>query len=520
MNYEKPTPIQCQALPCVLQGRDVIGIAKTGSGKTLAYVIPMVIHVIDQRVLKRGEGPIGLVVAPTRELCQQIGNVAKRYASPYAIKVLSLFGGESKQEQWKMILAGVEVVISTPGRLIELVRKKAFNLSSRCTFVAVDEADIMFNMGFEYQIRMILGQVRPERQIVMFSATFPKKIQSLVQDVLRNPAKIVIGKLGNANEDVSQQVLVFENPDEKLNWLMCNLAILMMEGQVLIFANQIKTVEELARTLSKLFPNDIVYLHGDKMQHERSEVLYKFRKAEARVLVSTNVASRGLDIPRIRTVVSYEPAKDRDDHTHRVGRTGRAGDKSGVAYTLLLKAEYNKAGMLVEILQSVGQSVPEELLKLAKADPRYRAQHQKIGIRSFNTEIDAHRATADLKQKQKTTSFKRGLGFQRGDRACGRREESDTWGEMQTHSKAFEEAVGLGPAAAKQKMQEHYANQMKWKYKSQLRSGFTAGGSINDTRTKPTVMYLEEGQMVERDPKAEGQASEQSKLAGKRDRLG
>jgi len=515
MKYERPTPIQCQALPCVLQGRDVIGIAKTGSGKTLVYIVPMITHIVDQRMLKKGEGPIGLVLAPTRELCQQIGIVAKRYASPYRINVLSLFGGDSKQEQWKMILSGVEAVISTPGRLIDLIREKAFDLSTRCTFVAVDEADTMFNMGFEYQIRMILGQVRPDRQIVMFSATFPKKIQNLVQDVLRNSLKVIIGKLGKANEDVSQQVVVFDNPEEKFNWLMLKLPELMINGQVLIFANQIKAVEELAKTLSKLFPNNIVYLHGDKMQYERSTVLYKFKKGEAKVLISTNVASRGLDIPQIQTVVNYEPAKDKDDHTHRIGRTGRAGDKTGMAYTLLLKSEYNKAGMLVEILESVGQSVPSELQKLAKADPRYRAKRQKIGIESFNTVVDTQKDTVELKEKQKLMSYKRGLGFQRQRGGnYGRRDDLNTWGQTQMQSKAFDEAVGLGLAGAKQRMQEYYANQMKCKYKSQLMTGFTSGGCISDTRTKPTVMYLEGDEIVERKPE-----SEQTQLAGKRKKL-
>ena len=179
---------------------------------------------------------------------------ASRKGRGTSSRVLSLFGGDSKQEQWKKILAGVEVVIATPGRLIDLVRKGAFNLGSRCTFVVVDEADVMFNMGFEYQIRMLLGQVRPDRQALLFSATFPQKIQKLVADKLHNPVKIVVGKLGNANEDVTQKVLIFEDPAAKLSWTLHNLADLMREGQLLIFANQIKAVEELANVLCGLYP--------------------------------------------------------------------------------------------------------------------------------------------------------------------------------------------------------------------------------------------------------------------------
>ncbi len=173
--------------------------------------------------------------------------------------MLSLFGGGSKQDQWKQILSGVEVVIATPGRLIDMVRKGAFNLGTRCTFVTIDEADIMFNMGFEYQIKMILGQVRPEKQVLLFSATFPRKIQELVKEYLHNPVRIVVGKLGAANEDVTQRVMIFENPQEKLHWMMQTLPEIAREGQVLVFANQIAAVEELANVLCGLFPDDGIY---------------------------------------------------------------------------------------------------------------------------------------------------------------------------------------------------------------------------------------------------------------------
>jgi len=507
MKYEKPTPIQCQALPCALNGRDIIGIAKTGSGKTLAYVIPMITHILDQRMLKRGEGPIGLVVAPTRELCQQIVSVMTKYASIFKIKVLSFFGNESKQEQWKMLLAGVEIIISTPGRLIDMIRKGAFSLSSRCTFVVVDEADIMFKMGFEYQIRMILGQVRPDRQMLLFSATFPKKIQSLVQDVLRNYVKIVVGKIGNPNEDVGQFVVVFEKPEEKLRWLLQNLPQFMQDGQILIFCNQIKSVEELSQDLTKMYPQGYIeILHGDKMQHERAMALYNFKTNKAKILISTNVASRGLDIPQIHCVINYEPAKDKDDHTHRIGRTGRAGDTSGIAYTLLMKSEYNKAGMLIEILKSVNQPIPEDLEKLAKADPKYRSHHVEIGIPSMHTTVDTYKEKQELNEKSKTSSYKMGLGYKRPEkgRKFGKFEETSGMSneknifnnsdlqQMRINSMKFDEIVKLGPAGAYSKMQEQYASQMKAKSSAQLMQGFKAGGAIVDNKIRPTITYYSE----------------------------
>lgn len=163
--FEKPTPIQAQALPVVLSGRDVIGIAKTGSGKTLAYVWPLIIHILDQKELVRGEGPIGVILCPTRELSQQVYLESKKYARLYNISISALLGGENKHDQWKELKAGVEIIVATPGRLIDMVRKKAINFK-RVSYVVLDEADKMFGMGFEWQIRQILGQSRPDRQTV------------------------------------------------------------------------------------------------------------------------------------------------------------------------------------------------------------------------------------------------------------------------------------------------------------------------------------------------------------------
>ena len=339
MGYGAPTPIQCQAITCALAGRDVIGIAKTGSGKTLAFLVPMLMHILDQRVLEKGEGPIGLIIAPTRELCYQIYEVCAKYCKRLNINVLPLFGGMDMQQIWKSIKSTKnEVVVGTPGQLIDMIRKKAFSLTSRCSFLVIDEADQMFNMGFEYQVRTLVGQIRPDRQTLLFSATFKPKVEKLCSDILTDPVKIVVGKENVSNEDVSQTVLVFRKEMDKLQWLIQNLDnfIATPGHQVLVFANQIQTVEQLLTDLSIVYRSKgIAAIHGDKSQVERTQILSKFKAGNCAILLATNVASRGLDIPTIKTVINYDCAKDKEDHIHRVGRTGRAGDKEGVAYTLI-----------------------------------------------------------------------------------------------------------------------------------------------------------------------------------------
>jgi ATP-dependent RNA helicase DDX42 len=188
--YTQPTPIQAQAVPVALNGRDIIGIAKTGSGKTAAFIWPMLVHIMDQKELQPGDGPIGLILAPTRELSQQIYTEAKKFGKVYNIQVVCCYGGGSKWEQSKALEGGAEIVVATPGRMIDLVKMKATNLQ-RVTFLVLDEADRMFDMGFEPQVRSICDHVRPDRQTLLFSATFKKKIERLVRDVLIDPIRIV-----------------------------------------------------------------------------------------------------------------------------------------------------------------------------------------------------------------------------------------------------------------------------------------------------------------------------------------
>lgn len=373
--FTNPTPIQAQAIPAALSGRDVIGIAQTGSGKTAAFLWPMIVHIMDQPALKEGDGPIGLILAPTRELSQQIYVETKKFCRAYGINVVCCYGGGSKWEQSKDLEQGAEIIVATPGRMIDMVKIKATNLQ-RVTFLVLDEADRMFDMGFEPQVRSICNHTRPERQTLLFSATFKKRIEKLARDVLNDPIRIVQGDVGEANQDVTQVMEVL-NPLAKYTWLTARLVEFVSTGSVLIFVTKKTNAEELSASL-QVREMSVALLHGDMDQSERNKVITSFKKKEVEILVATDVAARGLDIPHIRTVVNYDVARDIDTHTHRIGRTGRAGEK-GTAYTLVAPTDKEFAGHLVRNLEGASQPVPEGLVELAMQSAWFRKSRFKSG---------------------------------------------------------------------------------------------------------------------------------------------
>lgn len=384
--YEKPTAIQCQALPIALSGRDIIGIAKTGSGKTAAFVLPMIVHIMDQPELEKEEGPIGVICAPTRELAHQIYLEAKKFAKSHGIRVAAVYGGMSKLEQFKELKAGCEIVVATPGRLIDMLKMKALTML-RATYLVLDEADRMFDLGFEPQIRSIVGQIRPDRQTLLFSATMPRKVEKLARETLTDPIRVTVGEVGMANEDITQVVHVVPSDAEKLPWLLEKLPGMIDDGDVLVFASKKATVDEIESQLAQR-SFKVAALHGDKDQASRMEILQKFKSGIYHVLIATDVAARGLDIKSIKSVVNFDIARDMDMHVHRIGRTGRAGDKDGTAYTIITHKEARFAGELVNSLIAAGQNVSVELMDLAmKVMFEF---YQTVNQRCCNIEKDTH----------------------------------------------------------------------------------------------------------------------------------
>ena len=375
--YTAPTSIQAQALPVALSGRDLIGLAKTGSGKTVTYLWPLIVHVLDQPQMKSGDGPIGVILSPTRELALQIYQESKRFAEKSAnIRTLCLYGGASKWEMQKSLKEEApEIVVATPGRLIDLIRRKSTNLR-RCTMIILDEADRMFDMGFEYQMRSIVATIRPDAQKLMFSATMKKSVETFALEMLHDPVRIVVGTIGMANPDIRQVVHIVHSDEEKWAWLVANADDFVAEGKVLVFVNTKLDTEQVGKQIRAHFTQrqllvGVECLHGDKDQADRDSAMKRFGKADGDVsiLVATDVASRGLHVSDVRTVINYDVPTKIETYVHRIGRTGRMGKGGvipGTAFTLFNdRTNAQFAEPLVRILNLSKQVVPPALGKLA-----------------------------------------------------------------------------------------------------------------------------------------------------------
>uniref|UniRef100_A0A8D3EFN2 RNA helicase n=1 Tax=Scophthalmus maximus TaxID=52904 RepID=A0A8D3EFN2_SCOMX len=368
-NFKEPTAIQSQGFPVALSGKDMVGIAQTGSGKTLAYLLPAIVHINHQPYLERGDGPICLVLAPTRELAQQVQQVAFDYGKSSRIKSTCVYGGAPKGPQIRDLERGVEICIATPGRLIDFLEVGKTNLR-RCTYLVLDEADRMLDMGFEPQIRKIIEQIRPDRQTLMWSATWPKDVRQLAEDFLREYVQINIGALElSANHNILQIVDVcMENEkDHKLIQLMEE--IMAEKGnKTIIFVETKKRCDELTRRMRRDgWP--AMCIHGDKSQPERDWVLTEFRSGKAPILIATDVASRGLDVEDIKFVINYDYPNSSEDYVHRIGRTARSTNK-GTAYTFFTPGNLRQARDLVRVLEEARQAINPKLLQLVDACDR------------------------------------------------------------------------------------------------------------------------------------------------------
>mmetsp|Transcript_7812 Transcript_7812/g.14974 ORF Transcript_7812/g.14974 Transcript_7812/m.14974 type:complete len:389 (-) Transcript_7812:5850-7016(-) len=340
----------------------MIGIAQTGSGKTLSFLLPALIHINDQPPLKRGDGPVALVLSPTRELAMQTHKECERFSRPNNIYSTCVYGGASRVPQQRELERGAHIVIATPGRLIDFLDSRVTNLK-RVTYLVLDEADRMLDMGFEDQIRKILSRIRPDRQTLMWSATWPKEVQYLARDFLRNPTHIQVGSLElSANHNIRQKIEIVEE-SEKLPLLKRILKDIMEPTtKVVIFAETKRGCEALCRELQ----NDrlpAASLHGDKPQRERDYVLRDFRSGRVSVMVATDVAARGLDVKDINYVINYDFPNQVEDYVHRIGRTARAG-ATGTAITFFTRSNARLVHDLVNVLKEANQPVPEGLYNM------------------------------------------------------------------------------------------------------------------------------------------------------------
>ena len=375
--YEAPTPIQAEAWPILLKGKDVVAIAKTGSGKTCGFLLPALARItaegtqkapemqlIDGRWRPGAVTPTVIVLAPTRELAIQIHDECTKFCPAAGCRSAVLYGGAAKGDQLRALRSGADVVVATPGRLNDFLEPPpgftAPVSASKAKYVVLDEADRMLDMGFEPQIKKIFKLCPSARQTVMFTATWPKGVQKIAEAFTTKPIHIQIGTGGDkltANKSITQTVEVLEE-EEKFDRLV---AILKKElgknDTCIMFAGTKRRCDFLDRRLKQVGFSSAGAIHGDKDQHERELVLENFRRGRGNILVATDVAARGLDIPGVAAVVVYDFPLQVEDYVHRIGRTGRAG-KEGKAFTFFTKDNRGAANELIEILEGAGQNVP------------------------------------------------------------------------------------------------------------------------------------------------------------------
>jgi len=361
--FEKPTPIQAQCWPVLASGRDVIGIAETGSGKTLAFTIPALTH-LQHRTATEGKASKGsprmLIIAPTRELAMQSQEVLEAAGKQCGIASVCVYGGVSKWGQKEALGKGVEVVVATPGRLIDLMQEGIISLA-QVSYLVLDEADRMLDQGFERDIRQIVGETHKGRQTALFSATWPDSVRELAHSFLNRPIKVTIGSEDlAAGTRITQIVEVVEDrAREGLLPKLLNKYHSSRKNRVLIFVLYKKEAARVEMTL-KRSGWKVCSIHGDKSQDQRTQAVEQFKSGEVPLLVATDVAARGLDIPGVDYVINYSFPLTIEDYVHRIGRTGRAG-KNGTSHTFFQICDKLRAGELVKVLKDSNQEVPEAM---------------------------------------------------------------------------------------------------------------------------------------------------------------
>lgn len=361
-----------------MAGRDIIGIAKTGSGKTVAFLLPMLRHVLDQGRIKINEGPIALLMTPTRELAMQAYSECRRFTTQHTppIRVVCAYGGAPIKEQIADLRRGAEVLICTPGRLIELLLANSGRVTNlrRVTYVVLDEADRMFDMGFGPQVVKIVGNIRPDRQTVLLSATFPASMEMLARRILHRPLEIVAGKRGAVGTDVKQIISFVKSDSGPRNAKFERLLEILGDWfplkspLILVFVDRQESADTLLKDLARKGYH-CNSLHGGKDQADRDCAIADFKSGIIPILVATSVAARGLDVRNLHLVINFDCPSHQEDYVHRVGRTGRAGN-TGTAITIIDENspdDERYAPEIVKALSASGVPVPKELNKMSES---------------------------------------------------------------------------------------------------------------------------------------------------------
>jgi len=373
INFTNPTDIQEQTIPAVLSDRDIIGTAPTGTGKTGAFSIPLLAKILENDNLSL------LVLVPTRELALQVVTVFQKLTPPKSsIKSALLIGGEFIEKQFKQLRAKPRIVVGTPGRINDHLKRKTLKLHTTQHLV-LDETDVMLDMGFDVQIKTIIEKLPKKRQTLMFSATFPKRIESLAAQYLSSPLRINISGNTSTKKNIHQESLSISDK-EKYNHLLDQLN--KRDEAIIIFVKTKRSADNLAKKLNET-AHSAQAIHGDLRQNKRDRVIKSFRNKKFRILVATDVAARGLDIPHINHVINYDLPQCPEDYTHRIGRTGRAGEK-GFSLTFITNKDKQKWKKFKNLLKIA----PKEINTLETADDKSSSLEKKkktLNSRQKNT---------------------------------------------------------------------------------------------------------------------------------------
>ncbi|KAF8467647.1 P-loop containing nucleoside triphosphate hydrolase protein [Kalaharituber pfeilii] len=376
-HYKSPTPVQKYSIPIVANGRDLMACAQTGSGKTGGFLFPILSQAFkqgpsplplsaqNQGFSRRKAYPTSLILAPTRELVSQIYDEARKFAYRSWVKPCVVYGGADISLQLRQIERGCDLLVATPGRLVDLIERGKISLAN-IKYLILDEADRMLDMGFEPQIRRIVeGEDMPgvhDRQTLMFSATFPRDIQMLARDFLKDYIFLSVGRVGSTSENITQKVEYVEDQDKRS--VLLDILQVHQGGLTLIFVETKRMADSLSDfLLNQNFP--ATSIHGDRTQRERERALEMFRSGRCPILVATAVAARGLDIPNVTHVVNYDLPTDIDDYVHRIGRTGRAGNV-GLSTAFFNRGNRGVVRDLIELLKEANQEVPAFLETIAR----------------------------------------------------------------------------------------------------------------------------------------------------------
>ena len=394
--FANPTPVQKNAFPVILNGRDLMACAQTGSGKTAAFLIPTLARIFDsfpegrspsaQNLRRRKALPIALILEPTRELAGQIHQEVCKFTYRSPCRSVVIYGGADIRNQiHELETSSCEILVATPGRLTDLLERGKIGLEE-CKFLILDEADRMLDMGFEPQIRTIVERSNlpgnDSRQTLMFSATFPKEIQRLAQDFLNDYVFLSVGRIGSTTDFITQKVRLVEDCDKKDT--LVELLDSHPPGLTLVFVETKKTCDYIENFLCDLgYP--AIGIHGDRSQYEREAALNSFRTEKTPILVATDVAARGLDIDNVLHVINYDLPNDINDYVHRIGRTGRAGN-TGIATALINDKNINILRELLTLLEETKQEIPPWLQSMAKQSSYARKKSQNS--RDFRSRKD------------------------------------------------------------------------------------------------------------------------------------